>query len=240
MKKFLIAAIAATLLSQPATAQDLREAEIVVTGSRMSYERQEFDDYDASRPAVGLIRTADFLVQQVAISGDTRDAAQRMQEIRRMLSEAVQRAGRHGVELAYGDTVLTNLNASNMAELVVTRGSRPDTGIVRFLVKAKLSEEQSGTEAQRKIAAYIEAVPENGRAQMDTLGDPTLSIVGPDSYRLQVTQAIADDAQLLTAQLGDGYAVEIEGLNKPVQWVRSGPSQLLLYIPYRLTVMPRP
>ena len=109
-----------------------------------------------------------------------------------------------------------------------------------FLVKAVLAGKESGSAAQERIARYIEAVPEVGRAQLDEWGDATLSVVGPDSYRTQIAQRIAEDAGALAAQMGEGYAVEVEGLNMPVQWARSGPSDVMLYIPYKLTIVPRP
>ena len=109
-----------------------------------------------------------------------------------------------------------------------------------FLVKAALAGKESGAAAQQRIARYIAAVPEVGRAQLDEWGDATLSIVGPDSYRSQIAGLVADDARALATQVGENYAVEVEGLNMPVQWARSGPSEVLLYIPYKLTIVPRP
>lgn len=40
--------------------------------------------------------------------------------------------------------------------------------------------------------------------------------------------------------MGPGYAVSIEGLNMPVLWTRAGPSEVLLYIPYKLIILPKP
>jgi len=56
-----------------------------------------------------------------------------------------------------------------------------------------------------------------GRAQMDESGDATLSVVGPDSYRGQIADKVADDARAMAARMGEGYAVKVEGLNMPVQ-----------------------
>ena len=91
-------------LTTAAHGQDLQSQEIMVTGSRI-----EQDDYQRDMPAVGLRRTADFLVQEVIIRGDTRDPKQRAAEIRQMLERAVRMAGQHGVQLAYGDYILTPL-----------------------------------------------------------------------------------------------------------------------------------
>lgn len=235
MKRHIIAAAALLAIAAPALAQDLNFAEVVVTGSRIAQ-----DDYTSDMPAVGLRRTADFLVQSVTIRGDTRDEEQRGQEIRAMLDRAVRQASQHGVELAYGDYVLTPLTTANVAELELSRDNRVDSERVDFLVKAPLAGKESASAAQARIRAYIKAVPEVGRAQMDEAGDPTLSVVGPDQYRSQITAAIAADANALATQMGAGYAVEADGLNMPVQWTRSGLSEVMLYIPYRLRIVPRP
>lgn len=232
--------LAALALAAPLAAQDLYSQEIMVTASRIALEDDEYDSYNNDRPAVGLRQTADFLVQKVAIRGDTRDPKQRASEIRKMLNEAVTRAGAAGVELAYGEYILTPLTMDNIEDMTLSADNRPDSQRVSFLVKAKLSDGQSGAAAQKRIEDYIESVPENGRAQMDEFGDASLSVVGPDSYRLQITSAIAEDANRLTTQMGANYAVEVEGLNKPVQWARSGPSEVFLFIPYKLTILPRP
>ena len=234
MRLALVAALTLSL-AMPATAQDLEGAEIIVTGSRI-----EQDDFSDAMPAVGLRRPADFLVQTVAIRGDTRDPEQRRREIRAMLSDAVRRADRAGVELAYGDYILTKLTEKNIEEIALERDNRPDSERVTFRVKARLGGAQTGEAAQAQIERYIESVPEVGRAQMDTWGSSTLSIVGPDSYRSQIAERIAEDANAMAARMGEKYAVEVEGLNMPVQWARSGPGEVLLYIPYTLRIVPRP
>jgi hypothetical protein len=111
---------------------------------------------------------------------------------------------------------------------------------VNFLVKVRLTATMTGKQAQEKIEKFIETVPEVGRAQMDAGDDPTLSVIGPDSYRGQIAAVVGEDARKLAQTIGEGYAVQIEGLNMPVQWSRSGPSEVMLYIPYKLMIVPRP
>lgn len=235
MKRQMIAAACLLLAAAPLLAQDLAEREIVVTGLRA-----EQDDYSSEMPAVGLRRTADFLVMEVAIRGDTRDETARRREIHDMLERAVRLAPQHGVELAFGDYILTPLTLENIDDLSVGRDNRPDSERIDFLVKAPLTGRESGKAAEARIGRYVEAVPEVGRAQMDEIGDATLSIVGPDRYRQEVARLVARDAAALAATVGEGYAVEVEGLNMPVQWARSGPSEVMLYIPYKLTIVPKP
>lgn len=235
MKGIFMTVSLLAMFSVPLFAQDLGSQEIIVTASRM-----EQDDFVRDMPAVGLRRTADFLVQEVTIRGDTRDPKQRAAEIRQMLQKAVQIAGQRGVELAYGDYILTPLTAANLEELELKNDNRPDSQRIDFLVKAPLSSAEGGAAAQKRITAYVEAVPEVGRAQMDETGDSSLSIVGPDQYRLQIAQKVMEDAGALAAKMGSGYGVTIEGLNMPVLWTRAGPSEVMLYIPYKLVILPKP
>ena len=235
MKWPILACAVCAALAVPAGAQDLQNAEVVVTGSRVDQE-----DYSRDMPAVGLRRTADFLVQQVTIRGDTRDQKQRRQEIHEMLARAIALASKHGVELAFGDYILTPLTAATVDDLVIKNDTRPDSERVDFLVKAPLAGKESGTAAEQRISDYVEAVPEVGRAQMDESGDATLSVVGPDGYRGQIADKVAEDARAMAARMGEGYAVKVEGLNMPVQWARSGASEVMLYIPYKLVVVPKP
>ena len=108
----------------------------------------------------------------------------------------------------------------------------------QFLVKAKLGGSQSLAAAQSAIERFVTSVPETGRAQLDTVGDPTLSVIGPDSFRYEITQAIADDANRLAQQVGPQYRVELSGLTQPVQWAQSAPGEVLLYLNYSLRILP--
>lgn len=234
MKRFLIAAVLLASAA-PLSAQDLESSEVIVTGVRI-----EQDGYSQDMPAVGLRRSADFLVQEVTIRGDTRDPKQRGAEIRQMLQKAVQQASSRGVQLAFGDYILTPLILANIDDVALKGDNRPDSQRVDFLVKAPLAGNTSGASAEKRIADYIESVPEVGRAQMDESGDSSLSIVGPDQYRKAIADKVMEDAQELSAKMGSGYGVTIEGLNMPVLWTRAGPSDVMLYIPYKLVIVPKP
>ena len=234
MKKIILGSLLAAIAASPAIAQDLAGQEVVVTAARI--DQDDFSDY---MPAVGLRRNADFLVMEVIIRGDTRDADQRESEIRAMLRRAIERAERSGVELAQGDYIVTRLTVENADEIELRNDRRPDSERITFLVKAPLAD-QSVEDAQATIKQFIESVPEVGRAEMEEFGDPSLSVVGPDSFREQIIALVAQDARRQADVLGAEYAVELTGLNMPVQWARSGPGEVLLYIPYELKVVPRP
>ena len=231
------AALAGLLLatSIPAWAQeDYGEGEVIVTASR-----RESDDYDASIPAIGLRRTADFAVQEVAVTGDTRDAAKRRDEIFAMIRGAIELAARRGdIELATGELVVEPLTLANYRNLPLSSDGRPDTDRASFLVKTRLVAGGDAKAALERIEAFIKAVPAVGRAEMRGAGDLTLSVVSPNQYRLAIVDLVAADAKATAARLGPDYGVEARGLDRPVEWARSGLTEVFLYVPYSYTVLP--
>lgn len=225
---FLLAA------SAPSLAQDLTGEEIMVTGSR-----READDYDASIPAIGLRRTADYAIQEVVVVGDTRETEKRREEIFQMVRGAIELAAkRPGIELATGEMIVEPLTLANYRNLPLTNDNRPDTDRATFLVKTKLTAGTDTKAALERIAAFVKAVPTVGRAEMRSSGDLTLSVVGPDQYRGQIVDLVAADARATAARLGPDYAVDAKGLDRPVEWARATLTEVFLYVPYSYSVVP--
>ncbi|MGL4302433.1 MAG: TonB-dependent receptor, partial [Sphingomonas sp.] len=219
----------------PAQAQENPgQQEVIVTGMR-----RDIDGYEAGMPAVGLQRRADFAVQQITINGDTRDADKRREEIYAMVRAALMIAPKRGVELAQGDTVVEPLTLDNYTSLSLKKDSRPDADKVSFLVKTPLGPNVDLRAAEARIAAFVKAVPPVGRALMETSDEIALSVVRPDQYRGEIIAKVADDARFMAAKFGDGYAVEAQGVERPVEWARASLTDVLLYIPYKLTVVPK-
>lgn len=221
------------LLSSASWAQDLGEAEIVVTSAR-----READDFDESRPAVGLRRTADFAVMGVSIAGDTRDMERRREEIWAMVRSAIELAGRSGIELATGEFVLEPLTLANYRNLPMMNDGRPDTDRINFLAKARLGAGTDAAAAIERIERFVRAVPATGRAEIRRSGELTLSVVGPDQYRGEILDLIAADSRAAAARFGPSYAVTATGLDRPVEWMRAGLTEVFLYVPYNIVVVP--
>lgn len=226
-------ALALGSLASPAQAQS-GSGEVIVTA-----QRRDTDDYSADRPAVGLHRMADFAVMPVSITGDTRDATQRADEIYAMLASAIAAADKAGVSLAHGETVVGPVTTANYRSLTLKRTNRPDSQALTVLVKVPLSDKVDARSAQARISAFIKMVKPVGRALMEEDGDLTLSVVAPDQYRPAIARAVAADAHATSEAFGADYAVEVEGLSRPVEWARDGLTGVLLYIPYKLTVVPK-
>lgn len=234
--------IGAALFSSAASAADPQEPtavsvgnqEIVVTGTRMN-----IDGYSAQTPAVGLKKVADFAIQPVTVTGDTRDADQRHEEMYQTIRRAIELAGSNGVQLAFGDVVVQPLTLANYRDLTFGTDSRPDTNRVELMVKAPLAGAADAKEATARIDKFLKAVKPVGRALIVSSDDLSLSVVAPDQYRPEIGRIIAADAAAMAAKFGPDYAVEVRGLNRPVDWTRASLTEVFLYIPYELVITPK-
>ncbi|MBA16271.1 MAG: TonB-dependent receptor [Sphingomonas sp.] len=227
MKRVLmgLATVAALFPTIPAFAQ-----EIVVTGARR-------DDV-TSIPVIRVKRTADFAILEVSVSGDTRDAPQRQDEIYGMIRRAIELAPRHGVELATGQLIVEPLTLENYRDLPLESDRRPDTNLTRFFVKARLEPGMNSADALGRITRFVAAVPAVGRAQMEAESDLSLSVVDPNQYRGEIIALAAEDAKRTAAAFGDGYGVTVSGLEQPVRWVRASLTEVYLYLPVSISVLP--
>lgn len=226
---------ALVLMADPAFAQIMGPQEIVVTAMR-----RQATDYDDHVPAIGLRRVADFAVQEVSVSGDTRDADKRHEEIYQMVRGAIELAGkRGGIELATGEMVVEPLTLQNYRNLKLATDGRPDSNRTTFLIKTRLSGGADAKAALDRITAFVKAVPTVGRAELKVIDDLTLTVVGPDQYRGQIIDLVAADARAAAAKLGPDYAVEAKGLDRPVEWSRASLTEVFLYVPYIYTIVPK-
>jgi hypothetical protein len=113
MTRIALALILILAAAAPAWAQ---VDEVVVTGSRISG-----DDY-STIPAVVLQRRADFLVQRIVLTNDTRAEAARIKELHQTIRDMVSDASkRSGIALSYGDEFLIPISAA-ATEVVLTTG----------------------------------------------------------------------------------------------------------------------
>jgi hypothetical protein len=192
--RFVILATVLAGISLPAQAQNhdvpvtaIGSQEIVVTGTRRS-----LDNYDAQTPSVGLKRVADFAIQPVTVTGDTRDPDARHQEMYDTIRRAIELAGSNGVQLAFGDVVVEPLTLANYRDLTFSKDNRPDTDRVELMVKSSLAG-VNAHEATGRIDRFLKAVKPVGRALMEATDDLTLSVVAPDQYRADIGRIIAED-----------------------------------------------
>lgn len=203
--------------------------EIVVTGSRVSG-----DDYSGI-PAITLERRADFLVQQIRLTNDTRAADARRKElyqtIRDLLADAAKKPG---MALGHGDEFLIPITAENYEIPLQSVGQRPDTSSTELYVKVALGSNDDVSKALTALSTFISKARVTGRTEIQPQEDVALSIVNPERYRFEIITQISADAKKLQNAVGPQCRIGISGLSNRVSWQRSDISQLTLYIPYEI------
>jgi hypothetical protein len=207
--------------------------EIVVTGSRI--------DADAE-PGVFLRRHADFLLLEVAVTNDTREADGREDEIYRTLRNALTAAERQRdiqVSVVNDDGLVYPLTADNY-RIALRPGGRPDTSIATISIKTPVP--ATGADGQalvNKLRQFVADLPVTGRTLLDPVGDVEISVVDPHQYRGEIIDLVASDVRRVTAALGSEYRVIVQGIDRPVEWFRLGLLDLGLFVPYEYTVIPQ-
>jgi len=203
--------------------------EIVVTGSRASG-----DDY-SRMPAVVLQQRADFLVQRVRLTNDTRAEDARTKElhqtIRDMLSDAMKQPG---IALSYGDEFLIPITTTAYEVPLIEGGKRADTSSTSIYVKMALGEKDDVPGAIARLRSFIKKGRVSGRTEIEPDGDVGLSLVTPEKYRYIIIAKITEDAKKLHSTVGTQCKIHLSGLSNRVLWQRSDVSELTLYIPYQV------
>lgn len=211
------------------TAQVLEE--VVVTGI-----------YDSEHEVPGVVyqRKADYLLMRVTISNDTRDEAKRSEEIYATIKSAIKTAEKNArIELSYlQDDLVLPLTLTNH-KLGLSKGERPDTSKVHLQIKTAIREKDkdAGTLIEN-LKDFVKKLPVEGRVEIISDDDITVSVVGPGKYRKEIVALIQQDVALVTQGLGEGYKVILEDVYLPVKYRTAGALHVGLYIPYRYTVVP--
>jgi hypothetical protein len=218
--------IVATLVCATAWAQ---LEEIVVTGSRVSG-----DEY-SKIPAIVLQRRADFLVQRIRLTNDTRAEEGRTKELHQTIRDMlVDAAKQPGIALSYGDEFLIPITSTAYEVPLVEGGKRADTSSTNIYVKMALGEKDDVPIAIAKLRGFIKKAHVSGRTEIEPEGDVGLSLVSPEKYRYSIISKITDDAKKLHSAVGTLCKIRLAGLSNRVLWQRSDVSELTLYIPYEV------
>ena len=271
MKRLGWLLLIALLPASPSLAQDGNAENIVVTGSRISRPGLVPVGVAEPRPVIGIRRQADSALRNVEIRSDSLDPGMRRREVRAMLLDAIDRAGKQGFSIVTGRFTVTEVTRANWQELFpdLARGSASDYSdddeswqnededdddedydeddqpkpffeddgsetTLRLMVKTRLS----GTidEADRKIAAFVKSVPENGRAQMKQKGAMALTIIRPEQYRDEIYALIAAGARHAASFYGPDYGIEVTGLDSNVAWEQVSDTELFVFIRYDFAI----
>lgn len=227
----VLAACVAAPLS--AVAQDGALETVVVTGARMS-------TYDAAViPHVVLTRRADNVIMSVRVACDTRDKDQRLTEIKETLRGLMRSAAGKNITLGVNtDDIVRDLTERMFDDLIQPDG-RPDSSALTIVVKTAVTESDTLDTATDRIRDFVKNARRVGRTEVVAQGRPDLTLLSPERNRDELMKRIVDDAKRTAGLIGPDTGIGIEGLQRPIEWYRSGPLELALYIPYRLEISPK-
>ena len=237
MKKFApVVAIAAAVLAGQASAQQDVE-EIVVTAAR-SQARQ--------LPATSIKRHADYLLLQVQVSNDSRGYKTRREEILATLRAMLVAADRDkSIELSVirDDNVVLPLKLDD-ATLGFESGREDGAdanGSLSTTVNVKIPIEPSvanGASLIEKLRKFVSGIKPAGRTDVSDDGETQVSVVNVAQYREPAIRLFAEDVKRITAALGGDYRIVARGLDQPIQWVRDGTLDVVIFVPYQYDVVP--
>ncbi len=228
-------ALAALALSAGAAAQGLEE--IVVTGSRIQARHI---------PATSIKRHADFLLLNVEVSNDSRGYKTRREEIlatlRSMLAAASQDKS---IELSVirDDNVVLPLKLDDTT--LDFRGERAAgedvNGRLETTISVKIpisSDAANGAALVESLRKFVSGIKPAGRTIVSDDEETRVSVVNVAQYREPAIRLFAEDVKRITASLGGDYRIVARGLDQPIQWVRDGTLDVVIFVPYQYDLVP--
>ena len=201
---------------------------IVVTGSRINV----FDS-----PAITLVKPADYLIQKIILTNDTRDESLRVTELHKTVKGILKAANKKkSIEVAVGNEIIYPISLDNF-QLELSLGSRADTSEAFLYIKTPIKSGSNVEELIDQLNGFIKKTKNHGRTEIFNAGELVLSIINPQKYRNELLKLIAEDLNETIKIFGDNYVAEIQGISESLQWERESISELKLYLEYDFTLM---
>jgi len=117
-------------------------------------------------------------------------------------------------------------------------GNRPDTSRATIHVSTRLTGKSNPGVLIDKLKTFVSGTAVVGRTVLEAQDEVEISIRDPNQYRDQIVKLVAQDIGRVTSALGADYRIHLMGIDRRVKWVRSGLSEVTLYIPYSYDVLP--
>lgn len=227
-------ALVATACALEAHAQGAEE--IVVTGSRIQVRRI---------PATSLKRHADFLLLRVEVSNDSRGYRTRHEEILGTLRAMLAAAGKdRSIELSVvrDDNVVLPLKLDDATlDFSSSDDARDANGTLETVLSVKIpipADATNGAALVAKLKQFVDDIEPVGRTQVIDDEETQVSVVNVAQYREPVIKLFADDVKRITQSLGGDYRIVARGLDQPIQWVRDGTLDVVIFVPYQFDLVP--
>lgn len=231
-RSMMCAAALAFVAAAPSLAQDSgADEEIVVTGSRLAYYSS------IAVPHVFVTRRADFAIVEVDLRNDTRAQDARRGELIEALNRLQTAAARANMTLALvdDDNGIVRQYSLAGAQQLMQAGVRADTTQLEIRVRTNVAPGDTLESIHNRVANFVEASPKPGRVEM-TIGRTDLTMVNLEQYRDAMVRDILAEGRALAAQVGGAQQVTVGGLESQVAFHRTGDIDLVLFLPYALSL----
>lgn len=220
--------LALSLAAPVVSAQEYRQQNVVVTGSRI-------DDM----PGITLKRQGDFLLIDVRVSSDSREYSLRSAEIRKTVDDLLAKAADRkdiSINVDAGGLIYPLLSSEG---LPLSGGSRPDTSYTDLILRTPIPKNVGDIQPLvTKLETFANSIKGEGRATIDADDVPDVSVVNPDQYRMDVIDAILDEVDKVTKRLGPNYRVILTGLDMRMKSRNTDNINVTFYIPYSYMIVP--
>jgi hypothetical protein len=202
---------------------------IEVVGSRISYRDL------LETPAVSLTKPGDYLLQSITLTNDSRDPALRKRELHDTIAQMIGAAGSR-YRIYHEDEYRVQLARGNH-QVEPENGKRPDSSQIALRIGVDIGANAAQAETIiGEMRRFLRGAAKVGRTEVELGGETALVMNRPERFRYEIIDAIAKDSQKLIDAMALDCKIELQGLNSRVEWQRASAAELLLYIPYNMTI----
>ena len=186
-------------------------------------------------PPITIRKTADFLLLQVQVVNDTRDADKRREEIYGTIKGIVASAAKvKSLEISTREMTLT---LQNYQVRLDEHSNKADTSTVELLFRLPLTPTDDVAALTAQLRAFTGQVQVVGRSEVFP-GEIGISVKTPERFRYEVIGHIAEDVGKVRQLFNGSFELLVKGLDQRLQWRRVSISELEIYLPYSYDVLP--
>ncbi len=175
---------------------------------------------------------AEYVALPITVTSDARQASERASLIRQAQSTIqTAAAATPGIEYEQGAISLSPRDRSSFS---ISKSYGRGEGS-RFYVLSKLESGEDIYTTSQKIYSFIRSITIPDDTGL-SLGETSLAIDSPASYRSQLLTKISEELQDYKSIFGADYRVKVSGLESPVLVKEKNHRQVTLFIDYRIEI----
>lgn len=238
MKAWIAAALfGASLFAAPAYAQ-VDSDMVVVTGSMIRSEEDEYGEPLPELPYVSIAVPADFVLFTVALETGTRAFGERQSELERTFAALSARATRtQGVTMEVGHPGYSApLETAAAREAIEYDGER---STIHVVLKFAVRPGDTFVAVRERAETFIDEIDVFGRAEAVAGDLQYIGVSEPKKHREDLLRRIAEDTRLLQSIFGapaGAPTISLTGLGGRVKTRPIGPLEMEMYIPYSIVL----